>query len=135
MITDATYDEDFKRVRDVLKNHVGKSNSITIDMLAIRAGANGEHMDRRTCEQILQLYANRFDFVICGSAKGMYVADDPEDLNHEYRSRYSRIKNIAAGWRAKKRKAIVLGFKWENGRFVAAPKQFEFEDKKQGAQI
>ena len=134
MITDVTYDEDFKRIRDVLKHHVGKSNSITIDMLAIRVGESGEHMDRRTCEQILQLYADRFDFVICGSSKGMYVADDPEDLNHECRSRYSRIKNIAAGWRAKKKKAKALGFIFENGRFVAAPKQSEFEYKKQGVE-
>ena len=132
MISDATYDDDFKRVRDVLKHHVGKSNSITIDMLAIRVGIDGKHMDRRTCEQILQLYADRFDFVICASTKGMYVANDPEDLNHECRSRYSRIKNIATGWKTKKKKAIALGFKWENGRFVAAPRQQDFLQKING---
>ena len=126
-------DEAFiPRLRAVLELHVGAHNPISLDALAVEAGLitgyghGGEAVpDRRRCELILSGNVRRFPFIVCGGGKGMFVADHPDDLNHEKASRLSRIRNIAIGWREKRNHARALEFQFENGRCVAVPRQGE----------
>lgn len=105
-------------VVSVLQTHRGRLNPITLANLAAQAG-----ITRRAAEQILELYASDFPFLVVGSSTGMYIATEPSDLNHERASRYSRIRCIARGWSARKAKALALGWSMEGGRFVASPRQ------------
>jgi len=117
--------EHFESVRDVLSRHRGPGHAITINALAEAAGVYRDDgsIDRRTTELVLQLHKDDFPFIVVGGSKGMFVATQPEDLNHELRSRVSRVKNIMRGYHTLKRKAEKLGWRWENNRFTAAPKQ------------
>ena len=108
----------FEAAVTALSNHVGKAHAITLCALAERIGVS-----RRRAEQLLQIYADDLPFVVCGGSSGMYLAASPEDLNHERNSRMSRIRNIAIGWRSRRRKAEALGWRQERGRFVSAPRQ------------
>lgn len=119
-----------QRVVAVLATHIGEANAITKDRLAIEAGLlNGydkdgaPRPDRRLCEQILELYVDQFPFVICGGTTGMYCASSAEELNHEMRQRMSRIKAIAHGWKLRRRRALQLGWIFEDGRFVMTSAQ------------
>lgn len=120
-------DEELDLVVRILREHRGRKNAITIDQLCQVCGFTNREgrLDRRKCELILQIYAEHFPFIICGASEGIFVATEPEDLNHERNSRMSRIKNIAEGWRTRRRKALALGWKMESGQFVEAPKQME----------
>jgi hypothetical protein len=114
-------------VEAIMSEHRGAAKAITLQEIAIRSGIRTEsgQPDRRTVEIILQTCKADFPFIIVGSAKGMYVATDVEDLNHEINSRLSRIKNIQLGISAIKRKAKALGWKQEANHFVEAPRQKE----------
>ena len=120
-------DYDFVAVASILDNHRGRASAVTQKELAVQAYLFDRtgRPDVRRVQQILQIRKDAFPFIVVGSDRGMYVAVDPEDLNHEINSRLSRIKNIAVGIRTLKRKALARGWKFENGRFVEAPMQQE----------
>jgi hypothetical protein len=123
----ATNQRDYLAVEAVMRRHTGAANAITLNEIAIEAGMYTETgiPDRRAVEIILQTCKADFPFIVVGSGKGMYVATDAEDLNHEIKSRLSRIKNIQNGISSVKRKALALGWKLEGDRFTEAPTQQE----------
>ena len=125
---------EVRSVREVLEKRRWREHAITLKNLALAAlivrtnRAGCVVADRRRCELILQHYAERFPFVVVGGSAGMYVATCADDLNHEKRSRLSRIRNVAKGWRVKRIKALELGYRIEDGLFTEQPQQQEFSN-------
>jgi len=112
---------DFEALCAILRDRVGKERAITKSAIARTLG-----WPRRKVEHCLEIWRGDFPFLVCACSAGVYLANDADDLTHEYRRRRSYIRAIAATWRALRREAIRRGFRWRGDLFDPPPPRSEF---------
>lgn len=106
-------------VADILRGHTGAENGVTIAVIEKLAG----FLNRRSCEQFLELNIDELPFPVCSGSKGYYVPVTAEELNHYLNSLQSRAVCIFIRKRRVIKKALRHGWQRDGKKFRNQPQQ------------
>lgn len=98
------------RLAAFLKLHcLGKSNQMTAGQIAERLKIGGR--DGRAVRELISINYSKFPFVLCGAGGGgYYIATCPEEIEHEYRSIFSRFQCLLVRLKGIKQTARRSGY-------------------------
>jgi len=115
-------ENDFARVRDLLKDRIGEASAVPLEQLVELAGLP----NRRAAEQLLETRLGDFGFPLCAGSSGYFVPESAEEINHYMHSLKSRIRCIAIRLRTVRQNATQAGWARDGQQFSKPPPRREF---------
>lgn len=106
----------FQQVVRILAGCQGKANAMTLQAIGDEAARfmdmpEAREARRRMVERAIEEHLNRIPWPIVSGDEGLWIPDDPEDLNRYLTSLKNRCVKIFVRRRVVRRKALLAGFR------------------------
>lgn len=115
------------QIRDIISDHIGRTQAITAPQIAMAAGLWMDLRDADRGTRVRELISTWYElmlvpgYVLVADSAGFFLTSDPEDLSHYDQSLLSRIREIALRDRRVRLAAKTAGFIYHgHGHWAAA---------------
>lgn len=114
-------ESEFGLVRSLLENIRGEANAWTTFQIS-------DHLkiEQRRLQHLFETRIRDFPFPVGSTEKGFFVITNADEANASRHYKTTRFAKLQARVEAEEFLCRRAGIKFENGRFVEAPKQAEF---------